>query len=172
MLKAGGSAVNSDCCCRPQIQIGQSRRDQGALHWLGAGCNNGAAALILLAHQRNVHLLFDRVSAQQSANFEVSLGVAWIRNSKVYRPLAAGDWVMVPDDCAAGCRFGKLVACVRDDRKSGLGSSWRGWVMVPDVPAGSKFVLGSKFVFVNNDAIEQVSVVCSRISVSLTASNL
>ena len=100
-------------------------------------------------------LLFDRVSAQQAANLEVALGVAWIRSGRVYRTLAAGDWVKVSDDGAVGPRFGKLVACLRDDRQSGLGSSWRGWVMVPDVA-------GSKFVFVNNDAIEQVSVVCCR----------
>jgi hypothetical protein len=100
-------------------------------------------------------LLFDRVSAQQAANLEVALGVAWIRSGRVYRSLAAGDWVKVSDDGAVGPRFGKLVACLRDDRQSGLGSSWRGWVMVPDVA-------GSKFVFVNNDAIEQVSVVCCR----------
>jgi len=108
-------------------------------------------------------LLFDRVSAQQAANLEVALGVVWIRNSRVYRSLAAGDWVKVSDDGAVGPRFGKLVACLRDDRQSGLGSSWRGWVMVPDIDAsGSTLVAGSKFVFVNNDAIEQVSVVCCR----------
>ena len=77
--------------------------------------------------------------------------------------IAAGDWVRVSDDGAVGARFGKLVACLRDDRQSGLGSSWRGWVMVPDIAApDSDLVAGSKFVFVNNDAIEQVSVVCCR----------
>ena len=112
-------------------------------------------------------LMFDRVVAQQAANLEVALGVVWIRNSRVHRSLAAGDWVKVFDDGANGPRFGKLVAMLRDDRQSGLGSSWRGWVMVPDVETSA-----SKFVFVNNDAIEQVSVVCCRMSMCLTASNL
>ena len=81
----------------------------------------------------------------------------------MYRSLAAGDWVKVSDDGADGPRFGKLVACLRDDRQSGQGSSWRGWVMVPEIDAsGSTLVAGSKFVFVNNDTIEQVSVVCCR----------
>ena len=118
-------------------------------------------------------LMFDRVVAQQAANLEVALGVVWIRNSRVHRSLAAGDWVKVSDGGAVGPRFGKLVACLRDDKQSGLGSSWRGWVMVPDIGAsGSTLVAGSKFVFVNNDAIEQVSVVCCRMSMCLTASNL
>ena len=35
--------------------------------------------------------------------------------------------------------------------------------MVPDIGAlGSTLVAGSKFVFVNNDATEQVSAVCCR----------
>ena len=65
---------------------------------------------------------------------------------------------MMADGGAVGPRFGKLVACLRDDRQSGLGSSWRGWVMVPDIGAsGSTLAAGSKFVLVKNDAIEQVS---------------
>lgn len=94
------------------------------------------------------------MQVQSAAQLEVAAGVVWARDGRVVKSLAAGDFVKITDDGNAP-KFGKLIGLIRDEKSSGIGSSWRVWVMIPNVdtaPAADT----SSFVFLNNDAVDQV----------------
>lgn len=113
---------------------------------------------------------FDRVIVQSAAQLEVAAGVVWARSGRVVKSIAAGDYAKITDDGICP-KFGKVVGLVRDEKTSGIGSSWRAWVMIPtNVHASDELEQGaaaataattetSSFLFVNNDAVDQV-VIC------------